>query len=364
MSKLSIILLSSAIIVGAGTISYWWMTNHSATPAHIQQEPTPTPTVAPSSMYAKFYDTVSLVPLSMCEAVHKATQAIEGKYDALTRVNDTQKKFIAAQYMPYMRNNLFDKFSGDELKAYASRDYKYLNDILKQNGFTIQLAAFSPDDGMGIVAIQNIIVKWPEVGDKVNIDAEGKTYEGVHLHMLEYVNFFTKSDYPSLVIVELLTKTDDKVYLVTKRDGQLFEQVPDEATVIAALMEYQGALRNGTYKETCHYNGVKFPMILYNKKPDISWILGLKFQGSISRLPFIINQALQEVIFKMNEKGAQAKVATAFGMCTMSLNDLEKETLVIDKPFLVWIERPGVPMPLFADYMAKEYWQNPGELPD
>jgi serine protease inhibitor len=68
----------------------------------------------------------------------------------------------------------------------------------------------------------------------------------------------------------------------------------------------------------------------------------------------------------MNEKGAQAKAATALGLYMMAAPGSRPvtETLIVDKPFLVWIERPGVSMPIFADYMLKQYWSNPGELPE
>lgn len=62
----------------------------------------------------------------------------------------------------------------------------------------------------------------------------------------------------------------------------------------------------------------------------------------------------------MNKKDPQAKFAAALNLCGSSSNSVQKETLLID----IWIERPGVLMPLFADYMTKEYWQNPGELPE
>jgi hypothetical protein len=301
--------------------------------------------------------TVSLAPLTICEALRKGTQEFKLNYDAYVPANDIQKKFIATQYVPYVQNNMFDRFSAQELKAYFSDDYKYLNEILTQNGFTIQLAPFEKPN-VGIVALQDVVVKWMQEGQKAPIHADGKEYEGVSLY--EHVSFYTKGENNNLVIAELRTKTDDKVYFVVQRDKPLFEDSVEESVVAQSVMDYHAALHNNTYAQSNHFDGVIFPMIMYNKQPSIEWILDLEI-GS-----YVIAQALQEVIFKMNEKGAQAKAATALELkFTMAPGPYPvTETLIVDKPFLVWIERPGVSMPIFADYMLKQYWSNPGELPE
>lgn len=304
--------------------------------------------------------TASLSPLTICEALHKGTQAVEAQYDALIPVNDTQKNFVTTQYMPYVQKDMFSKFSAEELKAYASHDYQYLNDILKKSAFTIQLDPFPPTE-MGIVAMQDIIIKWLLEGEETTIYSEGTEYEGAYL--FNHVKFYTKPNDRSVVIVELITKTADKVYFVTKRDGHMFKQDSDEETIATNLMQYRTALHDGTYSSSDHYDGVKFPMITYQKNPSVDWIKGLKFIGNSD--PYQIRQALQEVIFKMNEKGARAQAAFAMEMeCFSASVDLSIETLIIDKPFLLWIERPEVSMPIFADYMLKKYWANPGELGD
>lgn len=323
-----------------------------------QESPKPSPEVAPENPFEskKMALTVSLAPLTICEALRRGSD----KLGQLVPINETQQAFMTTQYLPYVQREIFKKFSSDELQGFMSDNAEALNKILGEHGFSIQLNKFKTGS-VGVVAIQDIIVKWFLEGTKTTINAAGTSYEGVHL--TTHIGFFTPPENSSdaaIVIVELLTKSDDRVYLVTKRDGELFTDMPSDETVAQAVMHYQAALRNDVYIYNYTFDGVKFPMIMYTKQPDISWILGLQAGD------FAIVQALQEVIFKMNEKGAQAKAATAleFGALASPFAPKPKETLIIDKPFLVWIERAGVPLPIFADYMLKTYWKNPGELPE
>lgn len=45
-----------------------------------------------------------------------------------------------------------------------------------------------------------------------------------------------------------------------------------------------------------------------------------------------------------------------------SMASLPKPDLVIDRPFLCWIERPGIPVPLFLGHITEEDWKSPGSL--
>jgi hypothetical protein len=75
---------------------------------------------------------------------------------------------------------------------------------------------------------------------------------------------------------------------------------------------------------------------------------------------FYIGQALQQTKFRMNEKGAKVESAVA-----MSLNRgmaVEPEPYVIDRPFVLWIERPGMAIPFFAAVLCEDVWREPKEL--
>lgn len=47
----------------------------------------------------------------------------------------------------------------------------------------------------------------------------------------------------------------------------------------------------------------------------------------------------------------------AFECCRMP-----KEEIVIDKPFLVWISRENMTLPLFSGIIAEDCWKDPGSL--
>jgi serine protease inhibitor len=74
----------------------------------------------------------------------------------------------------------------------------------------------------------------------------------------------------------------------------------------------------------------------------------------------IVQEAKQEVRFGMNEEGARAKTATALAVRAAAS---ALEHIVVDDDFLLWIERPGVAVPLFAGYLVKhDAWRDPGSL--
>lgn len=71
-----------------------------------------------------------------------------------------------------------------------------------------------------------------------------------------------------------------------------------------------------------------------------------------------IRQALQETRFQMNEKGARAQSAVAIEICVKCIQQ-PTPTFDITEPFYIWIERPGMSVPLFAAYVDQVDWKEP-----
>jgi len=46
----------------------------------------------------------------------------------------------------------------------------------------------------------------------------------------------------------------------------------------------------------------------------------------------------------------------------MGTTSVPPPALIIDKPFLVVFERPGLPQPLFTAYVTQDSWKDPGEI--
>jgi hypothetical protein len=306
----------------------------------------------------------ALSPLTLCEAIRETTHIVKTQQDDVAPANEQQRGFLDKQYLPYVKEKLFNFFSAEELQSYASRDYQELNKILKSKGFALQFPQF-PRTQIGVLAIQDVLVKWLLEGTKEPLSVGDATYDGVMLKVdvaredeqagQQNVHFFAQ-DPQATVIVKLLTQSKDCVYFVTQRNGDLFASQPTEAAIAEVIMKYRKHVSTGTYAQSDRFNSLHFPMISYDVNPDVSWLERMRIGTTY------VAQAMQQVIFKMNEQGARAKAAAGLIVATSFREKDPQERLIIDKPFLVWIERPGVPLPIFAGYMTQSYWKNPGAL--
>ncbi len=116
----------------------------------------------------------------------------------------------------------------------------------------------------------------------------------------------------------------------------------------------------GDMQPLYNYDAVIFPMITYDQEVDISWIKRLYTIGNDGRIAKI-TQALQQTKFRMNEKGAKVESAVAM-VVTRECVMMSKPDLVIDRPFVLWIRRPGLSQPFFVGYFTKETWKKPESL--
>ncbi len=146
-------------------------------------------------------------------------------------------------------------------------------------------------------------------------------------------------------ILELKTKTSDKVYL-TLADCERKE---------FDLLQKIQTIRNLVRKADCEYESAHIPMVDLNQEVDISWLKYLNTTSSTTE-QFQITQALQQTKFKMNELGAKVESAVAFGIECCAAR-MEMKRFKLDKPFFVWVEREGLNLPIFAGYITQEDWK-------
>jgi hypothetical protein len=64
----------------------------------------------------------------------------------------------------------------------------------------------------------------------------------------------------------------------------------------------------------------------------------------------------------MNPEGARAKSAVAVAVAVAAAYRPPRPDLLIDGPFLIWFQRPGLSEPLFAGYITEGDWKDPGKL--
>ena len=75
-----------------------------------------------------------------------------------------------------------------------------------------------------------------------------------------------------------------------------------------------------------------------------------------------ITQALQQTKLRMNDTGGRCESAAAVAACLESCSIGPENPYIIDKPFLLWLERPSLSQPLFALHLCEDVWKLPENL--
>jgi hypothetical protein len=240
---------------------------------------------------------------------------------------------------------------GENLKYMADRDVEVINAWLKANDFDIQLSPES-GDSFAVASILDVLVHWLTEGNVTSFSYQDKTYPAVSINTDEGANvvkYVNRANHP-FPIVKLGTKTGDNVFM------SVLDFMPNSTFAITEKVDQLRRLISGQSGSRC--DGVIFPMVDYKQQVDISWLRGLA-TGSNSD-DWFVGQAIQETQFRMNELGAHAKSAVAMSFRCMAL--APTDWVHIDKPFILWIERPGVDMALFAGVFAQDVWKKPAKL--
>jgi hypothetical protein len=247
-------------------------------------------------------------------------------------------------------------FSEKELRAWADTVAQRLNKILEENGFAIKFPEFDAGE-FGVVSILDVMVEWLTKGDLRQVANEaGTIYPAVEFkdygdidHALTQLFSASVSPIHSFPIGTLKTKSGDTVSMT----------IAGEALSSFALMSRIDAIRTSELVPTNH-EYLRFPMIDFKESKSLSWLAGLASVPQVGN-PHVVAEALQETKFKMNQTGARLKDAVAMRMATTSVRN-PRPRLFIDRPFFLWIERPGVPVPILYAYFDEEHWKDPGDL--
>jgi len=248
--------------------------------------------------------------------------------------------------------NELSHFSDKELKGFASKDFKQLNEMLRKEGFSIQLdESLAKDDNFGAVSILDILLSWKYKGQETIVKSAhtDQHYPAVLMENDENYNGFCvfSSHNHDNPILRLKTKTGDVAWIT----------IADKKLENMALLERIQEIGKGGLTKQHGYTQARFPMVNLDREEEISWLENMEHPTS----GYFIAQALQQTKFKMNHEGAHVKSAVAIGFERLAMPAPSKK-IVIDQPFYLWIERPGVSDPYFAAYICEENWQNPENL--
>jgi len=226
-----------------------------------------------------------------------------------------------------------------------------LNRFLTDEGFSIHLEPFCRDLGeFGVVSILDVLVKWLCEGEVTNVTSNGSTYPAFRLKQDKHRLYFYKSNNHREIIVRIETQTNDFVYITMSDSSYSSFALLERVSELGLIDSCQSA---------DDYDRVVIPMVDLGHEVDISWLAGMKTICQEGH-DWHIAQALQQTKFKMNEIGAHVKSAVAISTLMGCLQ--RRKELVIDRPFLIWIQRQGISIPLFSGWIAQDTWKNPGSL--
>ena len=246
------------------------------------------------------------------------------------------------QFLELFIEHIKDVEGLDCLERKADVSVEPINEWLKEHSFNIQLDPVT--DGFAVASILDVLVKWLNEAQKVSIHSDKGEFPGIKLK--EGVAAYRQPELYPHPVIKIRTQSEDVVCLAVA------DAMPDDQFSVNWKVEQLRSIQKPYGIE-----GVMFPMVKYDRMVDISWIEGMRTKAG----DYYIEQALQQTKFRMNEIGARAQSAVAMTLrcCSMAADN---PWVVIDKPFILWIERPGIEMPLFAGVFAEDVWENPGGL--
>jgi hypothetical protein len=277
-------------------------------------------------------------------ALVKAEEII-GPERAWQAVNSTQARFLSEFFASCRQESL----TIAEIESIASFTADDINRFLRERGFRIQLAPFGRGGNgreLGIASVLDLLVDWFKPGTGTMVWGQDWFYPAAHLEGAG--SSFYRAAHHRYPVAQLQTVSGDLVYLTR------LESAPADFELLRIVQQLSGSLQ-----PIYDYRGVVFPMVDLKQEVDISWLLNLKTTSAKGE-PVKITQALQETHLAMNQEGARAKSAVAQEV--RITHTYPEAALVIDGPFLVWFQRPGLTKPLFVGYITEEDWESFGEI--
>jgi hypothetical protein len=281
-------------------------------------------------------DTLTVAPILDCLRV--SSEFIKQPLN-FKSVNPDQDEFLG-RFVPMMDGleNL-----AAEIESVADLDYRVINAFLKKKGFDIQLPE-PQGRTFSVASVLDILVKWLKKGTVTEVKRHNTFILYPAVELKSGVSF--KKGLYGEPLVRIETQSGDIVWMMP------VQRIPGGSSKFS-ILELICKADNGAWDGD--NEGVIFPMIDYNRQVDISWIEGLFFHPD-----WFIQKALQQTRFRMNETGARAQSAVAMTNCWSCV--MHRQPVVIDKPFLLWIERQRVRFPVFAGVFTEDVWKKPADL--
>ncbi len=261
------------------------------------------------------------------------------------------EQLVFLDYMKEVRQHIPGLTADKLMKGKSTWDVKIINKWFADNGFSIKLTAKpQPDQEMFYLGcIYSHLLTWQQAGSEQKLRGEnGKDYDGVYMKR-RGLSFYSLDH---LSIASVATKdTRDVAYMMPCKLGA--EISPFELSLFARATQRD-------MKRTGEFSALHFPMVDLNVDTSLDWLKGIWTETfKIDQIARVV-EAKQQSKLKMNHKAAKAESAAGISVSFESVS-LDRP-MVIDQPFLFWISRQGIPMPLFAAWVDFESWANPGNF--
>lgn len=293
-------------------------------------------------------ETTTIVTYPIVGAIYAVEEFLKKKWQVSgwDYQNEIQKTFLT-EILSCCKKEIT---SIHEIEYIAHVDIDVINEWLEYHGFSIELQPTSTP-GFSVASKLDLSGYWKTIASVTDIYTDDdEKYPGIK--MKGAYRFFQGEGINNL-IVQADTESDDKVYFL------MIDQVP----IGFALIEFVERIQKRMEPAMIEYSDFRFPMIDLNQEGPLEWIIGMRVNvDDSSAQDYQIAQALQQTMLKMNEKGFRIKSAAAMQMVLAAPLMRINEPYIINKPFLMWVERPTLSKPLLVGYFNRDVWKNPSGL--
>ena len=289
------------------------------------------------------------VPFPMIRALVETRKTPLGEIYEWDAQNDTQREFLTKYYNPGREEST----QIEEMEAIASDVASVINQFLQKRGFSIKLEELGPDE-YGMAAVLDYPWKWADQdGEDIQMQAaDGGYYPAAQLK--HGISFYTTPE--NQVLVRLETQTADVIWMAMEDNSS------KDYALVSQVQHLQQSARPATLKtdEEQPITAVEFPQVDLDLETRVDWIIGMRATNPEGRR-VVITQAAQQTKLKMNHTGGRCKSAAAVA-AAFECMFISPPAFKIDKPFLLWCERPGLSQPLFALHLCPDVWETPENL--
>ncbi len=226
-----------------------------------------------------------------------------------------------------------------------SWDAPVVNKWLARKGFPMELTDQHNPDYFYVGSVYRQLIKWLVPGTALDLVAtNGRTYPGA---LLESGLSFYESRQG--LVAAVATEGNDVAYFM-----RMAYPDPGPFGLMKNAMAIQKQL-TPVYK----YGELLFPMVDLEVTTDVNWLVGANTVSQSGKNAKVA-QAIQMSRLKLNQFAGLAE--SGFAMSMLMEAAFIRERMVINSPFLFWIDRPGVPIPMFTAWIKPDAWKNPGEI--